>query len=121
LLYKASKVNKTSRARKLRKPTLRPRVAWFLAIHQLTKLNQGKKAANTDGKGLEKIKQFSVMRGVYHKIIKATPRKLTEEFNFLRESFKTKPKEKFVGYSSKGHYKSLIQKVKKLALVIKGG
>jgi group II intron reverse transcriptase/maturase len=49
-LYKAKRANDISRVRNLQKLILRSRAARFLAIRQVTQLNQGKKTAGIDGK-----------------------------------------------------------------------
>jgi retron-type reverse transcriptase len=49
-LYKASRANDISRVRNLQKLILRSQAARFLAIRQVTQLNQGKKTAGIDGK-----------------------------------------------------------------------
>ncbi len=49
-LYKASRANDISRVRNLQKLILRSQSARFLAIRQVTQLNQGKKTAGIDGK-----------------------------------------------------------------------
>ena len=49
-LYKASRANDVSRVRNLQKLILRSQSARFLAIRQVTQLNQGKKTAGIDGK-----------------------------------------------------------------------
>ena len=49
-LYKASRANDIKRVRNLQKLILRSKAARFLAIRQVTQLNQGKKTAGIDGK-----------------------------------------------------------------------
>jgi group II intron reverse transcriptase/maturase len=49
-LYKASRANDIKRVRNLQKLILRSQSARFLAIRQVTQLNQGKKTAGIDGK-----------------------------------------------------------------------
>lgn len=49
-MYKAVKTGETAKARSLQKLILRSRAARFLAIRQVTQLNNGRKTAGIDGK-----------------------------------------------------------------------
>lgn len=49
-IYKASRVNDTAKALQLQKLLLRTRAASFIAVRQVTQLNNGKKTAGVDGK-----------------------------------------------------------------------
>ncbi|MGB5711186.1 MAG: reverse transcriptase domain-containing protein [Waterburya sp.] len=49
-VYKAVRAGDLQKARSLKKPILRSRAARFLAIRQVTQLNNGKKTAGIDGK-----------------------------------------------------------------------
>ena len=56
-VYKAVRAGNKRKARSLQKLILRSRAARFLAIRQVTQLNQGKRTAGVDGKTALTIKE----------------------------------------------------------------